>query len=337
MGSSILNKRDTTFDSIKFVLISLVVLGHSCQINMEGGVNSQMFTFINSFHMPAFVLVSGYFYKDAEPAKFYRNILELLMIIIIFQIIYFSRKWLDPFDFSFKGILDRLSHIYLPVRAMWYILSLCFWRVFCFYYPRKWRDNYKITLPIAVIFSIIVGFIPIGGEFSFQRTFTFFPFFLLGYYIHKLRLWSRIRNIKTWKCMSIIIAYSIAIMMIPNFPDSMLTGSLHYWKGLTNWMVMMGLRIASYFWMLPFVICVLNIIPNCKFFAEQGKNTIFYLLYHPYLIWVVNYCVISYQLPSSTLFLILYTIISMSIMYWLSKIPLLNYLTKPVTTIRSKI
>ena len=335
MESTLTKTRDTTFDSIKFVLIFFVVFAHTFQINMCG-VNARLFSFINSFHMPAFILVSGFFYKDSDSKKFWRGILELFLVILVFQIISFSWGWLDPFDFSWEGIWNRVSHLYLPRRALWYILSLCFWRLFMRYYPSKVRENYKITLPISIIVSLLVGFIPIRGEFSFQRTFTFFPFFLMGYYMHKYNLWDKIRGIKNWMCITVIVIYFLVILLIPNFPDSMLTGSFHYWSGLGGWKKMFLLRVASYFWMIPLTICVLNVIPNCKFLAEQGENTMFYFLYHPYFIWLMHWCVVKFNAPTSTLFLFLYTAVSLFAMYWLSKIPVLNFLTKPITTIRSK-
>ena len=142
MESALTKTRDTSFDSIKFVVIALVVLGHTFQLNMHG-LNAHLFSFLLSFHMPAFIIMSGYFYKDSEPGKFWRGILELMLVILIFQIIYFSWGWLDPFDFSLEGLWYRVSHLYLPRRAMWYILSLCFWRILMRYCPKKIRENYK--------------------------------------------------------------------------------------------------------------------------------------------------------------------------------------------------
>lgn len=328
--------RDTTFDSIKFVLITLVFLGHTFKVNWDAWGNVYLFSFIYSFHMPAFVLISGYFYKDSNPKKFWRNILELLIVILVFQIIYFSSNWFDPYDFSFKGIINRLSRSYLPIRALWYLLSLCFWRIFMYYSPKNIRENYKIALPLSIFLSLFVGFLSLGSQFSFQRTFTFFPYFLLGYYIHKYSLWKKIRNIRIWKCIVVILLYFIVILMIPSFPDSMLFGSFHYWTGVTSWDKMFALRILSYFWTLPLTFCVLSVIPNCKFFAKEGKNTVFYLLYHPYFVWLIHFIVTRYHIPSSSPFLILYIIIGMFFMCYLCKMTLLNFLTKPITMLRKQ-
>lgn len=335
MATPLLKTRDTTFDSIKFVVIALVVLEHTFQLNMSG-LNAHLYSFGLSFHMPAFIMMSGYFYRDSDPWKFWRTILELLLVILIFQIIYFSWGWLDPFDFSLEGLWYRVSHLYLPRRAMWYILSLCFWRVFMRYYPKKIRENYKIAMPIAIGVSLLAGFVPLTGEFTFQKTFAFFPYFLLGYYLHKYDLWKKIRGLNKWICGAVIVAYFVIILLIPNFPGSMCTAHLNYFCGFADWKIMFGLRVVSYFWMLPLTICVINVIPDCKFLAEQGENTMFYFLYHPYFIWLMNWCVVKFNAPTSTVFLFLYTAVSLFAMYWLSKIPVLTFLTKPITTIRSK-
>ena len=56
-----MKQRFTFIDSIKFVLILLVILGHALECNRDIAMNMKAYTFIYSFHMPAFILLSGYF------------------------------------------------------------------------------------------------------------------------------------------------------------------------------------------------------------------------------------------------------------------------------------
>ena len=55
-------KRILYLDSVKLLAIYLVVLGHTVSA-MESGsiVCNQLYAFIYSFHMPLFMLLSGYF------------------------------------------------------------------------------------------------------------------------------------------------------------------------------------------------------------------------------------------------------------------------------------
>ena len=48
-------------DSLKGILMLLVILGHSIQVTMgETGENTHVWNLIYSFHMPAFMAVSGW-------------------------------------------------------------------------------------------------------------------------------------------------------------------------------------------------------------------------------------------------------------------------------------
>lgn len=127
-------KRDTSFDSIKFVLIALVVLGHTMHVDLSG-FNGKVFSFIYSFHMPAFAIISGYFFKVKGNKDFWKSILELMLVLIFFQLFYFTNDWHNPFNYSIVGALDRVAHFYIPRGATWYIMSLCFWRIGLQYTP----------------------------------------------------------------------------------------------------------------------------------------------------------------------------------------------------------
>lgn len=60
--------RSGLFDNIKCLLIFLVVFGHMLEPQTGGGVN---FIYLNiySFHMPAFIFVSGWFSRGQHPEK----------------------------------------------------------------------------------------------------------------------------------------------------------------------------------------------------------------------------------------------------------------------------
>lgn len=61
----LINRRNTFADSIKFFLMFLVVYGHLMQEHIEGNsVNATIYCFIYTFHMPLFLLLSGYFTND---------------------------------------------------------------------------------------------------------------------------------------------------------------------------------------------------------------------------------------------------------------------------------
>lgn len=59
--------REIKLDNFKGILIFLVVLGHIVGVSKEGVEN--IVNYIYSFHMPAFVFISGYFSKNPSIKK----------------------------------------------------------------------------------------------------------------------------------------------------------------------------------------------------------------------------------------------------------------------------
>ena len=60
-------KRDLYWDSLKFVLIFLVVYGHTIETySPDGSINRAIYNLIYVFHMPLFIFISGYFSKKYD-------------------------------------------------------------------------------------------------------------------------------------------------------------------------------------------------------------------------------------------------------------------------------
>ena len=59
-----MKERDYGFDNSKLILIILVVFAHLLEISTKNyGSNNDIYRVIYSFHMPAFVFITGYFSK----------------------------------------------------------------------------------------------------------------------------------------------------------------------------------------------------------------------------------------------------------------------------------
>ena len=57
-------KRDPYLDNVKFVLIAFVIVGHSLVPTLNTDSARSLYIFIYTFHMPLFVLVSGYLSRN---------------------------------------------------------------------------------------------------------------------------------------------------------------------------------------------------------------------------------------------------------------------------------
>ena len=177
-----MEKRLYLFDTTKFLLIFLVIFGHMMEGCRSLSCNSELYSCIYLFHMPLFIFISGFFSKrDEDKMQFWKNELRLTETLLIFHVASILFKVLV----YGKGI--ALNDIVIPGFGSWYLLSLIYWRAILQLTPHS-IVNSKWIVPICIAISLIGGFVPMGGAFSIQRTFTFLPFFILGY-LTKERNW----------------------------------------------------------------------------------------------------------------------------------------------------
>lgn len=177
--------KDVKYSNVKGLLIFLVVLGHLLLI-VRGGMEP-LILLIYSFHMPAFIFLNGFFAKNVN----WKKVLNLLLLYIIFQSFYAIITYLTHYGelFSFRFTT--------PIFHVWYLVSLvCFYVVAILLHKiGKYRIWSLLIVATILIFSVgircwatefLVENPTISSQFlSIQRTFVFFPFFLLGFYINK--------------------------------------------------------------------------------------------------------------------------------------------------------
>ena len=173
-------RRNTVIDQIKGLLIFLVVMGHFAHWQNEydysalwGGV----YNAIMSFHMPAFIFISGYFSKNIDRHRMKE--LDLLFFpYIVFQLLNFLYTSIT----GWGDVGRAYTHFSLswPIYQNWYILSLFIWRLLL-PYLRMFKKRYAIVF--VFIMAFLGGFdINLGQTLALHRMLYFFPIFVLGYY-----------------------------------------------------------------------------------------------------------------------------------------------------------
>lgn len=102
-------QRDSSIDSLKFLLICTVVLGHVIMALGGGKMEMAMFNFIYSFHMPLFVFLSGYFTRPGElTEKSVRGAFHFLSLFVIFDLL----MWLVvPRDVNYRNTDTTIRHV----------------------------------------------------------------------------------------------------------------------------------------------------------------------------------------------------------------------------------
>ncbi|MGE5474389.1 MAG: acyltransferase family protein [Ignavibacteriales bacterium] len=270
--------RDYYFDNLKFILIILVVIGHTIEPLVNNNMSLKaVYVFIYTFHMPLFILVSGYFSKNINTKGYIlKNAKKILIPYVIFQILYFLF-----FRYAMNNIQIKFT-LFTPYWIMWFLLSLFIWKMILPYFVKI-----KYPLLVSIILAVLAGYIDqIGYFMSLSRTITFFPFFLLGYYLNK----PYIERLYTFRIKLASIAVLICGFMVINFLTpriyyGWLYGSSSYAYLHANQWYAGFFRMGIFAAAILFSISVLALVPkNKNIISEMGMRTMYLYLLHGFVI-----------------------------------------------------
>lgn len=191
--------RDYFFDNYKALLIVLVVVGHFIEPCYDNNLFlSGLKWVIFSFHMPAFIFISGYFSKKKLP--FGKLVQKLVIPYFVYELLYY---------FLYVFIIHKDTGLYLarPKFSLWYIMALFFWRLVTPYLKKIPGHMF-----IAVTAGLLVGLTELDNFFSIPRTLVFFPFFLAGY--HFERDWFEKIRVQAGKILAVLFLYLLGCLLL---------------------------------------------------------------------------------------------------------------------------
>ncbi len=263
--------RNYFLDNYKSFLILLVVIGHFIEPCYTNNLFLTILKWvIFSFHMPAFIFISGYFSKKDMGLE--KLIQKLVIPYFIFELLYY---------FLYVFVIHKETGLYFnrPKFSLWYLMSLFFWRIATPYLKRI-----PGNLFIAITGGLLIGFTQLGNFFSIPRTLFFYPFFLAGYYFQE-NWFDTVR--RHWK------AFTIGLAAAPGllggwvlFTGQELTPFIFYGRysyadmGLTNGVGLL-VRLVCYGISFLAIFAVCAIIPRKKhFYSILGVRTMSIYLFH---------------------------------------------------------
>ncbi|MCR2820926.1 acyltransferase family protein [Lederbergia panacisoli] len=297
-----MEKRNYYFDNAKFILIFLVVFGHLIQSYIDSNsFFSALYKLLYTFHMPAFILISGFFAKGIYEKGYLKKITKKLIIpYIIFQIIYSIFYYILYSKSMLK--IDILN----PHWSLWFLISLFCWNIMLIAF-NKLKPIYAVSL--ALLIGLIVGYVDwISNFLSLSRTFVFFPFFIVGYYLKKehFKLLSQSRT-KIMMAGTIIIV-ALVIFVFPELDEKWLLGSKPYSYLETFSAIGLIKRMGVYTINFLMIAGFFAFVPKRKFFfTKLGRNTLYVYLLHGFIIRAFRGSSIeSYVYDSKTLFILLF-------------------------------
>ena len=174
-------------DSFKGFLIFIVVFGHFLLPLKESPypLFSRSFYLIYSFHMPAFVFLSGYFGYSGWKKRG-TNFRSLLSYVFLYL---FMQGMLHICDIFFYGSTRIFPDFWHASSTPWYILALIFWNVAMLpaelFLRRREGKEITVYLLFLILLSVPLSFLEVGRTLkdflALDRTLSFAPFYYLGF------------------------------------------------------------------------------------------------------------------------------------------------------------
>lgn len=290
------------YDIMRFLLMFLVILGHMMELFSSGWVRV-FYKIIYTFHVPAFMFVTGKFAKfDAK-----RVLKHLCLPYIVFQILYLIFYYLV---LAKENIQIQFT---TPYWILWYLLATIFCYLLIPLLPKKGSIWSIPVVALSFLVSIFVGYEKTIGYFlSLSRFFVFLPFFLWGYYQDTFKeLICKKITIKPW----IVILILIILIGVGQFfiiylktPIRMLYGARSFAESNGN----IWLRILILFTASMWIIFLCNVIPNIKIsvISALGRNTMPVFILHAFIIKLLEkFSFFNFSQPVNFLFAVLFALV----------------------------
>ncbi|UKK54781.1 acyltransferase family protein [Prevotella sp. E2-28] len=186
-----MTKRLIWADSLRGILIVLVVLGHAIQAQLgDDCFNDHLWNYIYSFHMAAFMAVSGWLScrvgsqmnrsGGGRLTTVYRRIQQLLIPLFLWSVLKFITLKVSP--------SNEVFNVFHPDPYYWFL-----WALFCiqtFFIIGDWLSEFiklKQYVAIASVWVLLVLLMLVLNVriLGFQYIAYYFAFYIIGYYLHK--------------------------------------------------------------------------------------------------------------------------------------------------------
>lgn len=275
MMEKALRKREYRFDNLRFLLMLLVIFGHTLEL-FEGEVTNVIYKVIYSFHMPAFMFLTGYFAKF----KIKKLILNFAVPYILFQIIYIL------FDKFVLGNRETALQFIKPYWLLWYLMAGAFCFLLVPLFEKMGKTAAVICIAVLTACSLLAGYVSIGYGMSFSRFVVFLPFFAGGFFARKFNVLSKLQKPKgriiTAAVCSVGAAFGFIYIFALSVPEMLLYGSYSY--RAINCTVFD--RAAVLLTAFCLTVLLLLIIPNVKIpiISQMGKDTFVPYIFHGFAV-----------------------------------------------------
>lgn len=283
--------RIVKWDNAKSILMLLVVLGHFTDWYCgQYQFSRNMFVLIYTFHMPAFIFLSGMFSKktiqsDRMP---WRKIGSFLILAVFLNFFWEIVQGILTGSFDFEILMGDNTDWFMMALSAFFLIT---------YLLRNVSPGYVLFVSIAM--ALIAGFdTHIGMWLSLSRIFVYYPFFYFGYIMSasKYQAFLEKPSVRLISA-GILAAFVTIVFLLPDFCYEfrpLLTGAHSYAEIPLSWLPEQWrflCRLAQYG--VSFVICsaFFSLIPRFRmpYFTRTGRQTLSIYFWHMPILSVLNH------------------------------------------------
>ncbi|MGW3139591.1 acyltransferase family protein [Streptomyces sp. NPDC001139] len=271
-------QRDAYFDNAKYLAIVLVAIGHAWEpLRDDSRVVSALYNFVYAFHMPAFIVISGYFSRsfDASPGRIRRLVTGVAVPYVVFETAYtLFTRWTDQEPDRPVSLLD-------PLYLTWFLAALFVWRLTTPLWQRvRW------PLPIALTVAALATLSPdIGNDLDLQRVLQFLPYFVLGLCLRP----EHFRLVRRWRVRLLALPVLAGAVAVSYWAEPRMTGAWFYHRdsaqelGAPPWFGPV-MTLAAFGFSTVLVACFLSWVPGRRLWCTAlGAGTLYGYLLHGFV------------------------------------------------------
>ncbi|SDS58278.1 Fucose 4-O-acetylase [Nocardioides scoriae] len=277
--------RDPWFDNAKMTLVVLVVIGHAWTLlplfsgDQGSGtaklVDGWAYHFLYAWHIPAFVIVTGYLSRSFEYTR--ARMTSLLTTVALPYVVF--EGLLVWFRHEFGGV--EFERIWAnPHWPMWYLSALFFWRLAT---PVFTRLPAKVVVATAI--SLAAGLFA-TDTLDNARILGLLPFFVLGLKMHEGH-WNLIRSRRArWYGFAVLLLMAVAA----RWAGDLLETEWFYYRtrydaldpdNLRAFVIRMGMLLSG----LVGAFAFFAVVPRTRtWFSAMGGATLVVYLYHGFVV-----------------------------------------------------
>ncbi|WP_320773236.1 acyltransferase family protein [Streptomyces sp. CRN 30] len=278
-GAATAGQRDAFFDNAKYLAIVLVATAHAWQpLTADSRVAEALYLFVYGFHMPAFIIISGYFSRsfDMRPDRLRRLVTGIAVPYVLFEVAYsLFKRWGDDDPTHPISLLD-------PWYLTWFLAALFVWRLT----TPLWKVV-RWPVPLALGIAVLASASPdIGDDLDLQRVLQFLPFFVIGLFVRPehFRL-VRCRAVRVLSVPVLAAALALAYWAGPRMDtawlyhrDSAQELGAPWWAGVVMTLALFGCSMVL-------TACFFAWVPGRRtWFTALGAGTLYGYLLHGFLI-----------------------------------------------------